>query len=52
VNPIDPRSVVFVTDATATVSDEWQRAACSYALTNIAELATADELVVAVGSAR
>jgi ureidoacrylate peracid hydrolase len=44
--------VVFVTDATATVSDEWQKAACSYALTNIAELATTDEIVAALGSPR
>jgi ureidoacrylate peracid hydrolase len=37
--------VVLATDATATVSDEWQQAAFSYALTNIAELRTVDELV-------
>jgi gluconolactonase len=37
--------VVLATDATATVSDEWQQAALSYALTNIAELRTVDELV-------
>jgi gluconolactonase len=37
--------VVLATDATATVSDEWQQAALSYALTDIAELRTVDELV-------
>ena len=37
--------VVLATDATATISDEWQQAALSYALTNIAELRTVDELV-------
>lgn len=42
--------VVLVTDATATVSDEWQHAAVSYALTNIAELVTTGEVVVALSS--
>jgi gluconolactonase len=37
--------VVLVTDATATVSDEWHHAAVSYALTNIAELVTTDEVL-------
>ena len=37
--------VVLATDGTATISDEWQQAAISYALTNIAELRTVDELV-------
>ncbi len=37
--------VVLATDATATISDEWQQAALSYALTRIAELRTVDELV-------
>lgn len=37
--------VVLATDGTATVSDEWQQAALSYALTSIAELRTVDELV-------
>jgi gluconolactonase len=37
--------VVLATDATATTTDEWQQAAFSYALTNIAELRTVDELV-------
>jgi gluconolactonase len=42
--------VVLVTDATATVSDEWQQAAVSYALTNIAELVTTGEVVRALSS--
>jgi gluconolactonase len=37
--------VVLATDGTATISDEWQQAAISYALTSIAELRTVDELV-------
>jgi nicotinamidase-related amidase len=37
--------VVLATDGTATVSDEWQQAALSYALTSVAELRTVDELV-------
>jgi nicotinamidase-related amidase len=37
--------VVLATDATATLSDDWQQAALSYALTRIAELRTVDELV-------
>ena len=37
--------VVLATDATATISDEWQQAAFSYALTRIAELRTVDDLV-------
>jgi gluconolactonase len=37
--------VVLATDATATLSDEWQHAALSYALTRIADLRPVDELV-------
>src|SRR3954451_2987622 len=37
--------VVLATDATATISDEWQQAALTHALTNIAELRTVDQLV-------
>ena len=37
--------VVLASDGTATVSDDWQHAALSYALTSIAELRTVDELV-------
>src|SRR5439155_10289645 len=37
--------VVLATDATATISDDWQQAALSYALTSIAELRTVGELV-------
>ena len=42
--------VVLATDATATISDEWQKAAFSYALTRIAELRTVDELVAELSS--
>jgi ureidoacrylate peracid hydrolase len=42
--------VAIVTDATATISDDWQRAALDYALTNIAERVTVDELVEALGA--
>jgi ureidoacrylate peracid hydrolase len=41
--------VVLATDGTATISDEWQQAALSYALTNIAELRTVDEVVAELG---
>jgi nicotinamidase-related amidase len=37
--------VVLAADGTATVSDDWQQAALSYALTSIADLRTVDELV-------
>jgi gluconolactonase len=37
--------VVLASDGTVTVSDDWQHAALSYALTSIAELRTVDELV-------
>jgi len=36
---------VLVTDATSSINAEWQRAATEFALVNIAELATTDELV-------
>ena len=41
--------VVLATDGTATISDEWQQAALSYALTRVAELRTVDELVAELG---
>ncbi len=37
--------VVLATDGTVTISDEWQQAALSHALTKIAQLRTVDELV-------
>ena len=37
--------VVLAADATATISDEWQQAALSYALTRIAVVRTVDEIV-------
>ena len=37
--------VAVVTDATATISDEWQEAAFAYALSNIAERVTVAEVV-------
>jgi ureidoacrylate peracid hydrolase len=43
--------VAIVTDATATISDEWQQAALNYALTRIAEQVTSDEVVSALGAA-
>jgi gluconolactonase len=41
--------VVVVTDATATISAEFQRAAIDYALTTVATRATADEVAAALG---
>ena len=43
--------VVLVVDATATMNDEWQQAAVSYALTRVGEQTTTDELVAALGAA-
>jgi nicotinamidase-related amidase len=40
--------VVVVTDATATISEEFQRAALDYALTTVATRATADEVIEAL----
>lgn len=40
--------VAIVTDGTATISDEWQRAALEYALTDIAEHVTVDDIVSAL----
>jgi len=37
--------VVLAADATATISDDWQQAALSYALTRIADVRTVDEVV-------
>jgi gluconolactonase len=37
--------VVLATDGTATISDSWQEAALTHALTKIAELRTVDEIV-------
>ena len=42
--------VVVVTDATATISEEFQRAALDYALTTVATRATADEVSAALGA--
>lgn len=42
--------VVVVSDGTSTVNDEWQHAALNYALTNVARVATADEVGGALGS--
>ena len=38
-----------ISDATSTINDEWQRAALNYALTNIAEIATTQEALDAIG---
>jgi gluconolactonase len=42
--------VVVITDGTSTVSDEWQKAALDYALTNIAERVSTAEAIEAIGS--
>lgn len=41
--------VVVVTDATATISEEFQNAALNYALTTVATRATAAEVTEALG---
>jgi gluconolactonase len=40
--------VVVVSDGTSTTSDEWQNAALNYALTNVARVASADEVAAAL----
>jgi ureidoacrylate peracid hydrolase len=42
--------VVLAADGTATISDEWQQAALTFALTSIAEQRTIDELVAELGT--
>jgi nicotinamidase-related amidase len=41
--------VVVVSDATSTMNDEWQHAALNYALTNVGEVGTTQEVLAAVG---
>ncbi len=41
--------VVVPSDGTSTVDDEWQHAALSYAMTNVARVATCDEISGALG---
>ena len=41
--------VVVASDGTSTVSDEWQDAALNYALTNVAKVASCDEIAEALG---
>jgi nicotinamidase-related amidase len=43
--------VVVVSDCTSTTGDEWQHAALNYALTNVAQVANADEVIGALGVA-
>jgi gluconolactonase len=40
--------VVVVSDGTSTTGEEWQRAALNYALTNVAQVASTDEVVAAL----
>jgi gluconolactonase len=42
-------SVIVVSDGTSTTGDEWQHAALSYAMTNVARVVTTDEVVHALG---
>jgi gluconolactonase len=41
--------IVVVSDGTSTVSDEWQNAGLNYALTNVGQTATAQEVAQALG---
>ncbi len=41
--------VVVVSDGTSTTGDEWQNAALNYAMTNVAQVARADEVLAALG---
>ena len=40
---------VVVTDGTSTINDEWQNAGLNFALENIAERVSTDEIVAALG---
>ena len=42
--------VTVISDGTSTINDEWQNAALSYALTNIAEVGTTAEALKALGA--
>jgi gluconolactonase len=42
--------VVVVSDGTSTTGDEWQHAALNYAVTNVARVASAEEVVGALGA--
>ena len=43
--------VVVVSDGTSTTGDEWQNAALNYAMTNVGQVATTDEVMSALGAA-
>ena len=42
--------VVGVSDGTATTGDEWQHAALNYAMTNVGQVASTDEVMSALGA--
>jgi gluconolactonase len=41
--------MVVASDGTSTVDDDWQRAALEYAMTNVAQVATCEEIAAALG---
>ena len=41
--------VVVVSDGTSTVNEDFQKAALEYAVPNLAEVATTDEVIAAIG---
>lgn len=41
--------IIVVSDGTSTTGDEWQHAALDYAMTNVARVASTDEVVEALG---
>jgi gluconolactonase len=41
--------VVVVSDGTSTTSDEWQHAALDYAMTNVGQVASVEEVMAALG---
>ena len=41
---------VVASDGTSTVNDEWQRAALEYAMTNVAQVGTCEEIAAALGA--
>ena len=41
--------MIVASDGTSTVDDDWQRAALEYAMTNVAQVATCEEIAAALG---
>ena len=47
--PTPATALIVASDGTSTVDDDWQRAALEYAMTNVAQVATCEEIAAALG---